>query len=791
MNMFHLWEDSRLTPKQLNFIHKLESSMKLCKENKKECSTNDISTLTQFEEWFDSQHTLINYDELRKYQKLIDHSNECKSLLNLIDETIGKLDGLCKQFEYSSNKTTTLHNICEGILQQQHALIVAVEAIELKLSYFKELEPMSKKFSSSSSLMLNESLAPTLKRLDDCISFLLTKPNYLESSIYLRNLKYLQTQALLTIKAHFITSLQRTAKQVTPGSVENLAPGDSVFTLFYGRFQENAHRMKSLMTMIEERSSSDELYKNYLKECHEMYFKARETLITPVLTVAISDMVASHQRSYCTLTRNSSKMLMHICRDEYHLYFQFFTDPSDLLNVFLEKLCLHLYDVLRSVIIHIEHMEILSELCLILKSEVIENVVENDSSELQSFGRVMSQLLEDTQERLLYRTNVYLQSSIVGYSPSPGDLAYPEKLEMMESIAECLASSVSLSRSSSLTSLASTSVSDVFLATPDKVDSNWKHGNSPADVHGMWYPTVRRAIMCLTKLYRALDNEAFQGLAQEVISGCLESLETAMEHISRNKSAADGYLFYIKHLLVIREQISPFKIECTFREISLDFTRVKCEYSRLLVIFNTHKQFTCFNFVAAALNILQKRENMFSLTNNNSLLQFLFEVPGAPQVVDQTVDPQRIVDKKIKCACDQYISISTNILLDPLIRFMNLVELANKSQNIRTQTFATPEAVKSTMKDVHECLKSNISACRRTMSLYLSNADTETILFKPIKVRWKCVILKNESNVFLQSNIVNKLDSFFKFIEMNYKNDEYGSNEYDNLLEMKQTVTLI
>jgi len=46
------------------------------------------------------------------------------------------------------------------------------------------------------------------------------------------------------------------------------------------------------------------------------------------------------------------------------------------------------------------------------------------------------QLLHDVQERLVFRAHIYLQSDILNYKPAPGDLAYPEKLEMMEVMRE-------------------------------------------------------------------------------------------------------------------------------------------------------------------------------------------------------------------------------------------------------------------------------------------------------------------------------------------------------------------
>lgn len=46
----------------------------------------------------------------------------------------------------------------------------------------------------------------------------------------------------------------------------------------------------------------------------------------------------------------------------------------------LEKLCVSLYDVFRPLIIHVIHLETLSELCGILKNEVLEDHVQNNGN---------------------------------------------------------------------------------------------------------------------------------------------------------------------------------------------------------------------------------------------------------------------------------------------------------------------------------------------------------------------------------------------------------------------------
>ncbi len=67
--------------------------------------------------------------------------------------------------------------------------------------------------------------------------------------------------------------------------------------------------------------------------------------------------------------------------------------------MFLEGLCQILYDTLRPLVIHLHHLETLSELTGILRSEMLGHhcAGAGHPPQLSAFEKIISQLLQDVQ----------------------------------------------------------------------------------------------------------------------------------------------------------------------------------------------------------------------------------------------------------------------------------------------------------------------------------------------------------------------------------------------------------
>ncbi|XP_058965587.2 conserved oligomeric Golgi complex subunit 3 [Pocillopora verrucosa] len=659
-----------------------------------------IENAQQFFAWFANVEAQMEEEQESSYRsyaaRLRSYRDHCDSILSEVESALNHLQDLQQKHLLVSTKTGALHEACEQLLQDQTKLMNMAESISNKLSYFNALDHLRHKLNSSTLSVTSESFVPMLARLDECISFISSNPQFKESQVYLVRFKQCLNQALNQVKMHVVNLLKNATAQVLANK-EGGNSSESSFALFYGKFRTCAPRVKSLMEQIEQRSHLSSEYSSLLSDCQQCYLSQRSQLLTPCVSDAIDKLAKQYERNPCSLVRAGCSVLIRVCQDEYQLYYHFFSRPSSGLDSLLEILCSTLYDSLRPVIIHMNHMETLTELCTILKVEMIEDHVQQKGEELAAFEVVVLQMLEDVQERLVYRAQAYIESDIQKYSPAPGDLAYPEKLII--------------------------GAGDNDKEEKQSGEEEKKSVELPgalADLQGMWYPTVRRTLVCLSKLYRCISKETFEGLSQEALSLCIQSLKTASSLIAQRKDSINGHLFLIKHLLILREQIAPFDVDFAVKEMSLDFSKMR----------------------TAAYGLWSHSNRLFALSGNNALLEFLLD--GAPQLTENYLDSKKDVDVELRIVCEQFIQNVSESLISPLSAFLtkvtvikNLAQEEGKDTKafLKQQPFAKPENVRKVVSETYMLLKSKLTSTLQSMALFLANKDTEYILFKPVKAK--------------------------------------------------------
>ncbi|KAK7856187.1 conserved oligomeric golgi complex subunit 3 [Quercus suber] len=109
-----------------------------------------------------------------------------------VDDTLDYFNELQLQHQAVATKTKTLHDACDRLVVEKQRLIEFADALRSKLNYFDELENIASNFYSPNMSVGNENFLPLLKRLDDCISYVESNPQYAESSVYLLKFRQLQ-----------------------------------------------------------------------------------------------------------------------------------------------------------------------------------------------------------------------------------------------------------------------------------------------------------------------------------------------------------------------------------------------------------------------------------------------------------------------------------------------------------------------------------------------------------------------------------------------------------------------
>lgn len=86
----------------------------------------------------------------------------------------------------------------------------------------------------------------------------------------------------------------------------------------------------------------------------------------------------------------------------------------------------------------------------------------------------------------------------------------------------------------------------------------------------------------------------------------------------------NGQLFLIKHMLILREQTTPFRGTCAVKEASMDFSKYKSLASFFVEKFQCRP--ILFYLLDSAMHIFKEKSRWFSLGSSNVLLEFLLQV---------------------------------------------------------------------------------------------------------------------------------------------------------------------
>jgi hypothetical protein len=281
--------------------------------------------------------------------------------------------------------------------------------------------------------------------------------------------------------------------------------------------------------------------------------------------------------------------------------------------------------------------------------------------------------VEDAQERLAYRAQRYVADEIAGYQPSATDLNYPERLQGNNNTDD--ASSVS-----------------------------------------NWYGPLDKTLMCLAKIYRCVDMNIFEGIARQALLACIDRFNQAALAIeTRLGDKINANLFLIKHILVLREQISPFDINFTSTEMSLDFSSTTSALS---------------TFVSSG-----ARLSIFRLNSTNPLLELL--ASSVPNVVQEEINTKQLLETQLKAACEAFIFNTTKETSEPLLDLLRTISKSDEdayTNNIATPTLPVKgEHVVQVLDTVVGLIKTKLPKVVALLKLYLSNSETEQVLFKPVR----------------------------------------------------------
>ncbi|KAH9168251.1 Sec34-like family-domain-containing protein [Lactarius sanguifluus] len=568
-----------------------------------------VQTPQQFYDWFALiDRSVAHSQEAHFRQHLLrvsEHLDMCDRLVSRIDQVDAEVAGMMDAWKSVEEGGKSLQDASQKLLDERDRLVELQGAIGTTLEYFLELEHATRLLNHpGESLVLQTDFLYMVERVDICIEFLKSHRNYKEAEIYLLRFQQCMTRAMTLIKMYFVGSLRALTQDVSRRLFEQDVSDTAQMHLLYTRFTTVSGQVSPLLGELERRARvhPDELGA-LLAECHAAYFSARKNLLVSRLTEQIRGLDPT-RTELVELTRAGCSYLKQICTEEFDLYRTFFSSGKERLYTW-KRFATIFTTICVLGILHEPRLTVLCEVCTVLQAlmvldQPIDDEIEEDGEKNDELGRLhiqqlLQMVLQDAQTRLFFKAQSATQGTPTGY-------------EIRE-----------------------------------KQSTSRLFEGAGLNQRETWFPTVSKTVWVLSQLHDFVQPAIFNDLAQEAVSLCRASLLTAADSLG-TKSAFDGQLFLVRHLLILRD---------IARNVDLaqkDEPRAGGADS--------------YSMTAITIDTLSS-----VLSRTSTLLPgaLFTSLPGVR--AEQLSDAKRGIDQDLKRACETVISTASEPLCAPLRAF--------------------------------------------------------------------------------------------------------------------------
>eukprot|EP00762_Andalucia_godoyi_P004682 ANDGO_03628.mRNA.1 Conserved oligomeric Golgi complex subunit 3 len=399
----------------------------------------------------------------------------------------------------AAQRATSLHELCTTLQKQLSELQVLHVSLSQRLRYFE--------------------IPDNLQGFDEALAFLESHPFYLEARQTAAKLRVAKAKMMGSVRDSVIRAFQREekrAKQSLVGNSHAATPSaSSVASTRTHANVEDDQEIGILMLGAQLKHKIESLEDVYLEDVLSYYRNWRARIITiPKFT----DLFIGPKM----------EDLISTCKQEYDYAAALFRDTAavsvpQLVASFLYRVV----EDLRPLIIRETRVDALCALVRFLKETMLGGLIPQNAPGALPLEVVVKQVMHDAQERLLFRTQIFIKDDVRGYVPhTAGETKYP----------------------------------DVLIDNPDA-----------------YYGSVSATVTLLKMLQSCLDTSVFQSVSFEAIEGCVASCVG-----SAVSPGIDRELFLIRNLFHLRDSFEELHSVAIFTDKTLDLASLTSHFADLL-----------------------------------------------------------------------------------------------------------------------------------------------------------------------------------------------------------------